>query len=38
MNKGYTLIELIICVSIIFIIPVVGSLIYIIGHFICKFW
>ena len=37
-QKGFTVIELIICVAII--VSIVGgcALVYVAGHFIAKFW
>jgi prepilin-type N-terminal cleavage/methylation domain-containing protein len=36
--KGFTLIELMIVVAVIFVIAVLGGSVFVGGHFIAKFW
>jgi Tfp pilus assembly protein PilE len=37
-QRGFTLIELVLCVWIPFVIAVVGVGLYVLIHFIAKFW
>ncbi len=37
-RSGYTLVELMICVSMFIIFIIMGLLIYVAWHFISKFW
>ena len=37
-QKGYTLIELVLVVWFLFVIGLVGTGLYVAGHFISKFW
>ena len=38
MEKGYTLVELIICVGMLGVMVLIGFGIYAIIHFLMKFW
>ncbi len=37
-QRGWTLIELLICIALIGVLVVVGTVCYVAYHFITKFW